>query len=737
MSLTHHPATRFGGAMALAVSTALTLAAPTTAQIVQGAPLPGAAIPQWVDPLPELHLTAATEITLRMEETTTPMLPTGFVPATGSYTGTVVWRYRDVAGAPSASHIGPVVLATRGVPTAIRFQNHLGDTSTSQLAAWVTSTDQTLHWADPLGSMTGGMPISNYAGPIPAVPHLHGGEVPPQLDGGPDAWFTSDGAYHGSAYYTAPGALPNECLYRYPNTQEAAPLWFHDHALGITRLNVYAGLAGAYLLRDPDLVLPAGLTAYGIGATTIVPLVIQDRSFDVNGQLYFPNVGDNPELHPYWLPEFEGDTIVVNGKVWPTFGTAAQPKPSQRYRFLFLNGSNARTYELFLVDPVTKVKGPPLWVIGNDGGYLDRPVRIDPNAAANDKLVLLPGERYDVIVDFNDAGWRAANPNFSGSLILRNTAGFPYPKGAPPNGTTVGRVLKLFVGAPVGSDPGYDPATLTPLRPPMVRLADPVTGTPSVAPLLRRVLTLNEVMGMEGPAEALVNNTKWDGKSVATDVFPGGIRPDFVPDPQHPLGGHAWYSEQFSEGIVEQWDLVNLTVDAHPIHLHLAQFQVLNRQVFNQKRYQRDYDALFPGSAAIDPMTGLPHPPGSFIGGFGPPLPYAQNPQVLGGNPDVAGYVQGPTMPPRPQETGWKDTVMALPGQVTRILVRWAPTDLPAATPASAAYFPFDPRGTGANVRGYVWHCHIIDHEDNEMMRPSTVLPNAAAVRSFLLGVHY
>lgn len=725
----------------------------------QGILLPGKNIPQFVDPLPTLHITGATSIDLLMQEFQSPVMPSTFVPPPGvTYGGTWVWGYKDAAGQTATSYVGPVILATRGTSTRIKFINKLGDTNSTNIEAWKTSTDQTLHWADPKMNMP---QPATYAGPIPAVPHLHGGEVPPQLDGGPDAWFLSDapgwGAGYmpkGHAYYTStvPGdvAAPNEAIYRYPNTQEGIT-WFHDHVLGVTRLNVYSGLAGGYLIKDPNLTLPTGLTPYGLltdpavpaSEELIIPLVIQDRMFDVNGQLYFPNAGINPTIHPFWIPEFVGDTIVVNGKVWPTIGTINAPRDSKRYRFLFVNGSNARTYELFLVDPITKVMGPPMWVIGNDGGYLDAPAKIDPNAIAPapTKLLLMPGERCDFIIDFNDAAWRAANPDFSGTLILRNTGRTPYPKGSAPNGRTLGRIVKFFIGAPV-TDGSYDPAGGTPLRPAgkkIVRLVDPVAGTRAagVTPSVTRQLTLNEVMGPLGPVEVLVNNTRWDGHSVATDIFPltdpegkAGVRPDFTLDPSG--NSTTYYSELPVEGQTEQWEIVNLTADAHPIHLHLVQFQLMNRQNFNVNRYNKVYNALFPASTALDPMTGMAYPGGMFIGGYGPPKAYdfyATSPNIpvrgpiYGGNPDITPYLQDGVKPPANYEAGWKDTVVMNPGQVTRIMVRWAPIDLATNTPAAQLHFPFDPNGG----HGFVWHCHIIDHEDNEMMRPNSVKLNPAA----------
>jgi FtsP/CotA-like multicopper oxidase with cupredoxin domain len=696
------------------------LASPQAGQVQ----LAGSAIPQFVDALATLSVTGgpiqtvlagAGEIELHMREFLANVMPSTFVPAVGTYGGTFVWGYIVGSVVPTTvqgTYIGPVIVATRGTPTQIRFANNLGNAADSQVLAWVNSTDQTLHWADPLGGgsnmcahhVEAGQPPMggcglHYNGPIPAVPHLHGGEVPPLLDGGPDAWFTSDGAFHGHSYYSKAGAAANEAIYRYPNGGEAAPIWFHDHALGITRLNVYAGLAGAYLIVDPTNPPPANLP----GPAEIIPMVLQDRMFDENGQLFFPNEGINPE-HPFWVPEFVGDTIVVNGKVWPFL--EVQPK---RYRFLFVNGSNARTYELFLANSITKAMGPAIWQIGTDGGYLDVPVKIDPNTSAGplQKLTIMPGERADVIIDF--AGLQGQ------TLILRNTGRTPFPKGTPPQGSTLGRIIQIRVNQRLnGPDTSYNPASGTPLRTPMIRLVNPVAGAlaSGVSPQKIRQLTLNEVMGEGGPLEVLVNNTKWDGKRAD-----GSVRGDFAAVTVN--GVTEYYSELPNEGDTEVWEIVNLTADAHPIHTHLTPFQLMNRQKFNAHTYNEAYEAAFPGE--------------EFVGGDGPPLDYnSGNARVLGGNPDVTPFLQGPVMPPEANEAGWKDTVIMLPGQVTRIAVRYAPTDKPIHDPN--LNYPFDPNAGG---HGYVWHCHIIDHEDNEMMRPFAVSPKAGATRTFVQGVDY
>jgi spore coat protein A len=699
-------------------------------------PLPGSSIARFIDPLPVLSvaggpmetiIASTAEVPITIREFKANVMPSTFSPATGTYTGTWVWGYR--AGIepdnPAGTYIGPVIVATRGTPTPVRFINNL----TAQYIAWRDWTDQTLHWADPLhgeanmcahsvtpGEAPTGYCAAHYMGPLPAVPHLHGAETPPVIDGGPDAWFVDDGSSQGHAYYTMPGAgaTPNEAVYRYLNTQEAAPLWFHDHVLGATRIGVYAGQAGAYVLIDPDAQLPSGLHPVGLqqgdnpsSVEYLIPLVVQDRMFDTQGQLFFPNTGLNPE-HPFWIPEFIGDTIVVNGKVWPYLNVQAK-----RYRFLLVNGSNARTYAFFLVNQENGAMGPPIWQISTDGGYLDAPVKIDPKAKLLDKLVLMPGERAGVIIDF--AGFEGQ------TLLMRNNARTPYVKGEPPHGSTLGQVIQFRVALGTLSDASYDPASGIPLRTPMVRLVDPAYGTLAAGVTIQktRQLTLNEVEAEPdqefpgGPLEVLVNNTKWDGFQQ-----PGRkVRSDFTPVTTN--GVTEYYSELPNEGDTEIWEIVNLTADAHPIHTHLTQFQLLNRQNFHAEKYAAAYEASFPG--------------GAYIPAYGPPLDYATgNARALGGNPDVAPYLAGPARSPDANEGGWKDTIHALPGQVTRIAVRYAPTDKPINDPN--LNYPFDPNASG---HGFVWHCHIVDHEDNEMMRPYKVNPRPGAPRAYTQGTDY
>jgi FtsP/CotA-like multicopper oxidase with cupredoxin domain len=775
------------------------LTPPASAQVMQ-TPLDPAGIPKFVNNLPTLKFApdkngnwkgdmpvvlGTAPITLSICEFKAQILPTGTIDTvTGAPvpTATWVWGYQlgDICQPfPKHSYIGPVVAAERGTPTQMTFINQLGNSWNSNLLAYTQNTDQTMHWADPINaelntcaqnlSMYGGTPVgecaNNYVGPIAAAVHLHGGEIPPNLDGGPDSWFTFDGAYRGHGYYTrelediSTITMPNtdfpagslvknradhgyyrsegatwtadapvdRATYVYPNTQEAANIWFHDHVLGFTRLNVYAGIAGAYVITDPANTNPA------LGPVTdLVPIVIQDRMFDTTGQLYFSGPGGNttPE-HPYWVAEFIGDVAVVNGAAWPKM--KVEPK---RYRFLFLNGSNSVGYNLQIatpgaVDPATGAfiygaKGPDMWVIGTDGGYLDAPATafepgegqvngVATGAPVGDRLVLLPGERYEVIVDFT---------NFAGQILeMQNDAWNPYPFGdAPP----IPQIMQFEVKGKAKS-PGvaYDPTTGA-----SPRAGDAIVdlGPLAAAPDVYRQLTLNEVGSpLSGaPLEALLNNSKWDGMQVDESVYPHTIFPrlDFTQSGDYSIP--TYYTERPEEGTMEVWDIINITADAHPIHLHLVQFQILERIPFDDVAYLAEYEASFPG--------------GMYLPGYGPPSDYNVPNSVgaVGGNPDplvyqIAQSARGPLRGPAAHEAGWKDTAVMYPGEVTRIAVRFAPTDVPADAAGPLGY-PFDPD----DGHGYVWHCHILDHEDNEMMRPTEVLTNTLFTgRTFFQGVDY
>jgi FtsP/CotA-like multicopper oxidase with cupredoxin domain len=752
---------------------------PADAQVVQ-TPIKVNKIPQFVDPLPLLGATGLPLVNgtapamISICEFKTEILPAGTLGKNTPAPKTWVWGYQigDTCNPdPGHSYIGPVVVAARGVHSNLTFINKLPPADpygrlgvpSSQVLAFTQNTDQTMHWADPQNNqenvcshaLSKGylMPSAdcqeNYTGPIAAAVHLHGGEVPPDLDGGPDSWWTTDGTMRGHGYYTrevnALPTLPNvdfppgvmifdretqayyrndfdswtqttdidRATYVYPNHQEAANIWFHDHVLGMTRLNVYAGIAGAYVITDPPNVHPDLQDP-----TEIVPLVIQDRMFDTNGQLFFGAGGTTPE-HPWWIPEFIGNVIVVNGKSWPYLNV--EPK---KYRFLFLNGSNARTYDVRLKDITTDLPGPSMWVIGTDGGFLDAPVLIDNTAMPPQTLVVMPGERYEVVIDFSTVA--------PGTILrMENKAGTPFPFGEKVDGATTKRVMEFRVVA----DPTLVAATPTEYEP------DPTQpgygGSPRVNPIeqlgglaaaVRRQLTLNEIVSkLTGtPLEALLNNTKWNGIQIIENAVPPNTvqeRLDFIEafvDYQDP----TYYSELPGEGALEHWEIINITADAHPIHLHLAQFQLLSRQPIDPVCYNAVYNASFPG--------------GLFLPGYGPPNDYNEPNAVgaVGGNPDPSLCFVGAPLLPSPYELGWKDTVIAYPDQVTKIAVRWAPTDIPSTTTAIEDLgFPFDPN----HGHGYVWHCHILDHEDSEMMRPTQVNTNTSflGVRSFVKGIDY
>ena len=689
-------------------------------------PGPNAALPR-VDALKHPFLTVS------MVETSQQVLPVPFQatdPACPPVNPrpTTVWAYQ-VSDSLTHRQLAPAywpgvtIEARRFVPTVTTYVNQLPSASEGGVLQGLVTLDPTIHWADPFHVGTTNPCMDDpsapgcgepYTGPVPTVPHLHGAEIPSQFDGGPEAWFTNTGLY-GADYNTLGPRVPGRAVFLYPNAQEPGTLWFHDHALGATRTNVYSGLEAFYFIRQP-LTEPKRLPADGYE----IELAIQDRQFDTDGQLYFPDgsgtgCGDespedpclngpspNPSVHPFWNPEFIGDVAVVNGKPWPYL--EVEPR---RYRFRILDGANARMWNLSFGDAADGTRAP-VYLIGADDAYFDAPVAVDA-------VFIAPGQRSDVIVDFSGLAGR--------TVTLTNDAPIPYPDGLSPvdhdglpaDQPQMHHVMQFRVTRPLsGRDRSCDPVRGGCTRPfKLVRLSD---GNGNVARKVTidivRQLVLKEVQGPGGPLEVLVNNTKWDGRMSA------GVQAVFPTD---------GVSELPRVGATELWEIINLTADAHPMHTHLFQFQVLNRQRFEQN--EDDPDAGYPGAwaAAFGSDPGMPPlppecSPGEVCPGYGPPLDYStpNADGALGGNPALGPYLlAGTVTPPLPEESGWRDTAKVLPGEVLRLLVRVAPTSTPVqlARPGRNL-FAFDP----TSGPGYVWHCHIIDHEDNEMMRPFKVV---------------
>jgi FtsP/CotA-like multicopper oxidase with cupredoxin domain len=356
-----------------------------------------------------------------------------------------------------------------------------------------------------------------------------------------------------------------------------------------------------------------------------------------------------------------------------------------------------------------------VWVIGSDDNYLDSPVRVP-------SVVLAPGERADILVDFTGLAGR--------NVTVRNDAPVPFPDGvwpvphpvpdgaggvviAPADQPWMANVMRFQVTEALrGTDASCNPAAGGCGRTrPMIRLSD---ANGSLAAGVRidktRQLVLKEVMGPGGPVMVLVNNTLFDG------MMSAGTAGDFA--------ASMGVTELPRVGSTELWEIANLTMDTHPIHTHLVQFQILNRQAFSQD--EADPTAGYPGAWAAAFGTGpVALPAGCVAGdvcpGYGPPLPYGlpNADGALGGNPAFSPYLVGSPAPPDAWESGWKDTAKMHPGEVTRILVRYSPTDSKVASAQPGVnLFSFNP----TKGPGYVWHCHIVDHEDNEMMRPFSVV---------------
>ena len=436
------------------------------------------------------------------------------------------------------------------------------------------------------------------------VVHLHGGEQESYSDGLPEDWFT-------------PGHHVN---YYYPNDQHATTLFWHDHAVGITRLNVYAGLGGSiYLVRDKKVEQKLRLPKDEYE----VPLVITDKTFAEDGSLIYPHHEPGvPFPSDKWQTHFLGLMILVNNVVWPYFEVK-----QALYRFRIVNSSDTRTYslKLYYANDLTKA-GPPMIQIGTDGGYLPHPIVLN-------ELLLMPAERADIIIDFSEF-------KTGTEFIMTNSAKAPFPNGSTPNNNN-GRVMKFIVGyKPIHEQCAH---IVTPNN--FDRLS-----TNNISKI--RQLNLDTVGMLTNPTALFLNN----------------------------LAFHMPVTEKPIVGTTEVWEFINLTAGAHPMHVHLIQFQLLNRQTYNVTAYNNAIMAanpdMMPGEGIENPIDVTP---------------------FLIGNP-VA-------LTSDSSEYGWKDTIRADGNTVTRIIIRFAPQD--------GGSFSFD-----ATDGPYVWHCHILSHEDNDMMRP-------------------
>ena len=558
--------------------------------------------------------------------------------------------------------------------------------------------DQTLHWANPVGTCkdgsTGtdcrGTSPDQYTGPVPMVVHVHGAETTEWSDGYPEAWWLPDLANNsrptgiqfesGSFFDTFKTSSPigmdwtsGSAVFEYPNDMRATTLWYHDHTLGMTRQNVYAGPAGFFLIRGgpadevldattgleatlpgpaPALGDPAGMSYYEI------PIVIQDRSINADGSLFYPdnraffegldpsqlqipfipddvvypdgtNTGPS-DVSPVWNPEFFGNMMVVNGGTWPYL----EVEPRQ-YRFRFLNGCQSR----FLI--LRADNGMQFHQIGSEGGFL-------PQVVTLNDLLMGPAERADVIMDFSGVpvGTTVTLLNLGPDEPFGG--GTPYVDFDPADPGSTGQVMTFRVVAAQGPDDST----------PVANLVLP-TITPLGAASTTRQISLNEEESQTvSVSEDILGNIVLDLAGEAfgpTEALLGTVNPDGT---GHGLKWSDATTENPGVGATEVWEIYNFTMDAHPIHIHLVQFQVVDRQ-------------------------------GLFVDG--------------GGN--ALAIPVGTPRAPEAWETGFKDTVIAYPGEVTRVKSR------------------FDYEGL------YVWHCHILEHEDNEMMRPYCVGNSDACVQ--------
>ncbi len=495
----------------------------------------------------------------------------------------LAFRYNQADSYSSQGYLGPTIITKKDASVYVNFDNWL--------PTWhLLPVDSSIHQA---------MPKDDYQSGVPTITHLHGGITQSHSDGYPEAWYTRNDR----------GAFFTSDTNQYDNAQEAQTLWYHDHTMGITRLNVYAGLAGMYLIRD-DNELEMMRSHVLPSEEHEVELIIQDKSFDGYGQMTMPSdSGIEGAPKPSVVAEFFGDFILVNGKIWPYH--TVEPR---KYRFRVLNAADSRFFELKLSND------SPIMVIGTDNGFLERPVEVA-------SLPIAPGERYDIVIDFS---------YLKGQTIIMQNIGPDEPaKGIPqtpadPN--TTGQVMAFRVDNWRSYLPNASVHTGSTLR----SAIKPFTTIDNV-----RKVALFESMDHYGRLRPQLG-TLQDGNLRWQDTL----------------------TETPKLGSTEIWEIYNTTEDIHPIHVHACAFQIIDRSAYSGQQIDLGKDSA---------------------GGTKQKLVAARR-------------LVETARPPEPFERGWKDEVRAYPGEVTRIAMKFT---VPSR---------------------FVWHCHILSHEDHDMMRPMEVI---------------
>jgi spore coat protein A, manganese oxidase len=625
---------------------------------------------------------------------------------------TTLWGYVDMA-TNKTGYLGPLIIGTRGKPVVIRMHNNLPDKHIL-----------------PVDTSLAGAETSSAVNRI--CLHLHGGVVPWTMDGGPYSWYTPAGVVNagdgsaGPSFLNGVPGVPGAADYYYPNNQSERLVWYHDHAMGITRLNAYAGLAAGFLIADEQLTgLTTGDSPAIPGLAYTIPLIIQDKAFKTvadqwgkPGDLWYPSVYEHDGEDARWdvgppsdgfqdetadlpqvscVPEAFFDTPVINGMAYPY--TQVEPR---RYRVLALNGSQARFYHLQLYyesttnpgEPDFSKPGPAFIQIASEGGVLPGPVvmnnppvqiptgcdgMVDADGPFN--LLLAPAERADLIIDFSEV---PAGSN----LILYNDAPAPFPMGDSRNDYFTGGPDQSTMGGAPSTKAGYGPNTRTLMQIRVVKLtgaADPMDFNATLAALvdaLPRVYRESHQPFKEFDLDPNDPHVQYEVKTLNEDFDEYGRLLQRVGTDQalyHDSYGRNYMdpaTEVYDQGQTAIWDIYNTTGDTHPMHFHLVNVQVLGRATF---------DASIPNILTFQPSSYF--------------------------------------TPPDPNYRGWKETVRCNPGEVTRVIMKF---DMPSVKfPVPPSQRPGIPNDK-FDYYEYVWHCHILEHEEHDMMRPLLIrIPKA------------